>query len=82
MQILWDFFSLFDAEIKAKETTEDASAHKKYLRIVKPVTNAFVTRLKNTRSILDVVSYSALPGMIALKPQQFVKVLVYKEFIE
>ena len=57
MQILWNFFSLFDAEIKARETIEDASAHKKYVRIVKPVTNAFVTRLKNTRSILDVVSY-------------------------
>jgi hypothetical protein len=82
VQILWDFFRIFDESIKARETVEDISGHNKYVRIVKPVTNGFLTRLKNTRSIIDVVSYLALPGMIALKPKQFLKVLVYKEFID
>ena len=49
---------------------------------MKPVANAFLARLKNTRSILDLVSYAHLPGMLPLKDRQVVKLLVYKEFID
>ena len=76
-----DFFDGFSQPIKCKDKIDEGH-DKKYFKILKPVTSAFLTRLKNTKSILETVTYNSLPGVIPLKGSSVVKLLIYKEFID